>query len=104
MDGQTDADVSLGLQEITGTTLMNSQSIKDELLMKGEQVVIPPSCRDSIIDDLHKSHAGINKALSLARMCVYWHGMEADVTDYIKRCLTCIKCSNLHSHRDPAPP
>ena len=45
------------------------------------------------MDDLHKSHAGINKALALARMCVYWPGME-DVTDY-KRCLTCIECSNL---------
>ena len=34
------------------------------------------------MDDLHKSHTGINKALALARMCVYWPGMEADVTDY----------------------
>ena len=47
------------------------------------------------MDDLHKSHAGINKALALARTCVYWLRMEADVTDYIKKCLTCIECSNL---------
>ena len=26
---------------------------------------------------------------------VYWPGMEADVTDYITWCLTCIGCSNL---------
>ena len=45
--------------------------------------------------DLHGSHAGINKAMDLARTCVYWPGMEADITDYIKRCLTCIKISNL---------
>ena len=70
-------------------------SIEDDLLMKGEWVVIPPSCRDSIMDDLHKSHVGINKALALARTCVYCPRMEADVTDYIKRCLTCIECSNL---------
>ena len=38
-----------------------------------------------------KVYAGINKALTLARMCVYWPGMEADVTDYIKRCLMCIE-------------
>ena len=31
----------------------------------------------------------------LARMCVYRLGMEADVTDYIKWCLTCIECNNL---------
>ena len=45
--------------------------------------------------DLHGSHASINKAMDLARTCIYWPGMEADITDYIKRCLTCIKCSNL---------
>ena len=70
-------------------------SIDDDLLMKGEQVIIPPSCRDTIMDDLHKSHAGINKLLALARTCVYWPGMETDMTNYIKRCLTCIECSNL---------
>ena len=45
--------------------------------------------------DLHESHAGINKAMDLARTCIYWPGMEADITDYIKQCLTCIECSNL---------
>ena len=59
--------------------------------------------------DLHGSHAGINKAMDLARTCVYWPGMEADVTDYIKRCLTCIECSNLpvktlHPHEVPPRP
>ena len=47
------------------------------------------------MEDLHRSHAGINKAMLLARTCVYWPGMEADITDYIKRCLTCIDSSNL---------
>ena len=41
--------------------------------------------------------------------CVYWPGMEADITDYIKRCLTCIKSSNLpvktlHPHEVPPRP
>ena len=70
-------------------------SIDGDFLTKGERVVIPPSCRDNIMADLHGSHASINKAMDLARTCVYWPGMEADVTDYIKWCLTCIECSNL---------
>ena len=70
-------------------------SIDGNLLTKGECVVIPPSCRDNIMADLHGSHASINKAMDLARTCVYWPGMEADITDYIKQCLTCIECSNL---------
>ena len=41
--------------------------------------------------------------------CVYWPGMEADVTDYIKRCLMCIDSSNLpvetlHPHEVPPGP
>ena len=59
-------------------------------LMKGERIVIPTSCRDSILADLHKSHEGANQSLSLARTCAYWPGMEADMMDYIKQCVTCI--------------
>ena len=70
-------------------------SIDGDILTKGEWVVIPLSCRDSIMADLHGSHAGINKAMDLARTCVYWPGMQADVTDYIKWCLTYIESSNL---------
>ena len=59
--------------------------------------------------DLHGSHASIHKAMDLARTCVYWPGMEADITDYIKWCLTCIECSNLpvemlHPHEVPPGP
>ena len=40
---------------------------------------------------------------------VYWSGMEADVTDYIKRCLMCIESSNLpvetlHPYKVPSVP
>ena len=58
--------------------------------------------------DLHGSHASINKAMDLARTCIYWPSMEADVTDYIKQCHTCIECSNLpvetlQPHEEPGP-
>ena len=77
--------------------------------MKGERVVIPTLCIDSIMEDLHKSHEGINKLMSLARTCVYWSSMKADTTDYIKRCLMCIDSSNLpvetlHPHEVPSGP
>ena len=70
-------------------------SIDGDILTKGEWVVIPLPCRDSIMADLHGSHTGINKAMDLSRTCVYWPGMKADVTDYIKQCLMCIEHSNL---------
>ena len=84
-------------------------SIEGDLLMKGERIVIPTSCRDSILADLHRSHEGANRSLSLARTCVYWPGMEADVMDYIRRCVTCIDnakipVETLHPHEVPAGP
>ena len=84
-------------------------SINRDLLTKGEWVVIPPSCRHSIMTNLHGNHASIKKAMDLARTCIYWLGMEADITDYIKRCLMCIECSNLpmetlHPHEVPPEP
>ena len=47
--------------------------------------------------------------MDLAKTCVYWPGMEADITDYIKWCLMCIECSNLpvktlHPHKVPPGP
>ena len=84
-------------------------SIEGDLLMKGERIVIPTSCRDSILADLHRSHEGANRSLSLARTCVYWPGMEADVMDYIRRCVTCIDnakipVETLCPHEVPAGP
>ena len=35
-------------------------SIEGDLLMKGERIVIPTTCKDSILADLHKSHEGTN--------------------------------------------
>ena len=65
-------------------------SIKGDLLMKGEGIIIPTTCRDSILADLHKSHKWANGSLSLVRTCLYWPGMEVDMVDYIKWCVTCI--------------
>ena len=77
--------------------------------MKGERIIIPTSCRDSILADLHKSHEGVNRSLSLARNVHYWPGMEADMMDYIRRCVTCIDnakipVETLHPHEVPARP
>ena len=84
-------------------------SIEGDLLMKGERIIIPTSCRDSILADLHRSHKGVNQSLSLAKTCIYWPGMEADMMDYVKQCVTCINnmkipVETLHPHEVPAGP
>ena len=44
--------------------------IEGDLLMKGERIIIPTSCRDSILVYLHRSHEGASRSLSLAKMCL----------------------------------
>ena len=54
-------------------------SIDGDILTKGEWVVIPPSCWDNIMADLHGSHTGINKAMDLAKTCLLAvHGSRCD--------------------------
>ena len=84
-------------------------SIEGDLLMNGERIIIPTSCRDSILANLHKSHEGTNQSLSLPKMCVYWLGIEVDVMDYIKWFVTCIDnakmpVETLHPYEVPARP
>ena len=45
--------------------------IKGDLLMKGERIIIPTSCRDSILANMHRSHEGANWSLSLSKKCIY---------------------------------
>ena len=83
--------------------------IEGDLLMKGERIIILTSCRDSILADLHRSHEGVNWSLSLAKTCVSWPGMEADMMDYIRWCVTCIDnvkipVETLRPHEVPARP
>ena len=68
--GLTDKVVSPEWPDSTGASMMNSPSMVTSS-PKGEQVVILPSCRDNIMADLHGSHASINKAMDLARTCVF---------------------------------
>ena len=79
-------------------------SIEGDLLMKGERIIILTMCRDSILADLHKSLEGAKRSLSLARTCIYWPGMEADIMDYIKRCVMKMPIEMLHPHEVPTGP
>ena len=73
----------------------NELTTDDQVLLKGECVVLPPSCRDRILANLHQSHHSIQEALDLAQSVVYWPGMEADITNYVKQCPLCIESQNL---------
>ena len=63
----------------------------------GSRVVVPEQGRKSILQQLHEGHPGMSRMKSLARMYVWWPGMDREIEDLVKTCHQCQACQ-------PAPP
>ena len=72
-------------------SLRDEVTIKEGVLFKGNRVCIPPELHDRTLYDLHNSHQGIEKMTHIARANVYWPGIDADIADYVRRCIICAK-------------
>ena len=72
-------------------SLRDELTITDGVLFKGNRVCIPPELHDRTLYDLHDSHQGIEKIPHIARANVYWPGIDANITDYVRRCTICPK-------------
>ena len=69
-------------------------------LMWGMRVVFPPPGRTAVRQELHEGHPGIPNMKALARMYVWWPGMNADIEKYVRRCG---ECGQVQSSPPPAP-
>ncbi|XP_053699483.1 uncharacterized protein K02A2.6-like [Sabethes cyaneus] len=58
-------------------------------LLFEHRVVIPPTLRQTILNDLHVGHIGIVKMKGLARSFVYWPGIDADIENTARSCTEC---------------
>ena len=75
----------------------------DDLICLLDRILIPPTCRQSVLDYLHSSHFGWDKMRSAARMTVWWPELNADIENFIKECQTCSTKPKSHSERRPWP-
>ena len=65
------------------------------LLLKGPCLVIPNSLKEEYLHRLHEGHLSVKKTQDNAREHLYWPGIDADISDYHKRCQECIKRSRM---------
>lgn len=65
--------------------------IENNLILKGNQIVIPKSLRKEFVDKLHSGHLGIEATLKLARESVFWPGITDDVRNKVSSCETCAR-------------
>ncbi|MBM6549361.1 RNase H-like domain-containing protein, partial [Streptococcus dysgalactiae] len=59
------------------------------LLCWNDRVVIPPTLRSAILEDLHSGHLGVQKMKSLARCLCWWPEIDADIRRKAIQCPGC---------------
>ena len=63
-------------------------------LLWGMRVVVPDSCRKDVLHELHTSIPGIVKMKSLARVHVWWPGIDKCIEQLVRECETCHSVRN----------
>ena len=64
-------------------------SIQDGCILWGAHVIIPTTLQERVLLELHEAHPGITKMKSLARMYVWWPGMDVKIEETVKQCKQC---------------
>lgn len=85
-------------------------SVQDDIVFRGERVVIPDTLRSDITRRIHSTHLGVEGCLRRAREYVYWPGMTVQIKTAISKCDVCRSMDakqqkeTLHSHEVPSRP
>ena len=72
-------------------------SVHGGCVLWGSRVVVPPQGRKAILQQLHEGHPGMSRMKGLARMYVWWPGLDKEIEDMVRSCQECQACQ-------PSPP
>ena len=78
--------------------LVNNKGVLIRRTPKVDQIVIPPSLRNLVYQELHEKmgNLGGKRVYQLAKERFYWPGMEKDIEDYIKNKCICLSQRKPH--------
>ena len=71
------------------TSKMLKLSSYDGCILWGTRVVIPMHGRDAVLQELHEGHPGMSNMKALARMYVWWPGIDSDIKKSVRICTEC---------------
>ena len=75
----------------TYRSIWDNLSVLDDtlLVLNDSRLVVPPECREKVLQGLHTSHSGLTKTKQLARNLYYWPGMSSCLQQLIESCDEC---------------
>ena len=65
---------------------------KDELTVVanwGRKVIAPEKLQNKVLEELHAAHPGVVRMKSIARIHVWWPGIDKKIEEVVNGCLPC---------------
>ena len=81
------ANIAPNLSEFISNS--HDLSIFSDCILYRNRVFIPQSLRTLVLNQLHKSHPGVSAMKSIVRALIWYPGVDSDVTDLVKNCVSC---------------
>ncbi|KAI8511855.1 hypothetical protein Bbelb_109550 [Branchiostoma belcheri] len=80
-------------------------TVHDDVIFKGQKILVPRSMRKEMLDILHEGHLGQEKTKARARDILFWPGLNAQIDERIQRCAVCQehRSSNVKEPMTPHP-
>lgn len=72
----------------------------DGLLCAKDLIVIPPTSRKQILEQLHSGHLGSEKMKSLSRLLCWWPSINNDISNFHRNCMSCKSNRKSNSRSD----
>ena len=78
-------------------TFREEISCIDDLLFKGEKLIVPHALIAQMLEKIHESHQGIVKSKQLARDMLFWPGMMTQIEEQVAKCFKCSQYQTTHA-------
>ncbi|RXN21973.1 Transposon Ty3-G Gag-Pol poly [Labeo rohita] len=75
-------------------------TVDEDIIMKGQKVVVPESLRSEYVTIIHRGHPGLEATKRRARGIVFWPSLNKDIENQV---LSCSICNSLKSHQQKEP-
>jgi hypothetical protein len=75
-------------------TFKDEIHVIDDLVFKGNCLVVPTSLRSDMLKLIHEGHMGIERCRNLIKDVLFWPGISNDIKNIIESCEVCLKYRN----------